>query len=192
MMTRQTFLDTLRLRPGMVLAIDGKCGSGKTTLASLLAACLDVDVIHLDSFFLPVDLRTPQRFAQIGGNVHYERFLAEVLQGIASKQPFSYRHFDCKTCDYAHSISVSNTRPIVVEGSYSLRPEFRPFYTQTVYLHVDEQTQAQRILKRNGPVQYQDFLTRWIPRENAYFQGFDIANQADLVVDGRGDSQMPL
>ncbi len=184
MITKDAFVQGLSLCPGDVLAIDGKCGSGKTTLAAALAASAAVDVIHLDSFFLPENLRTPARFAQPGGNVHYERFLDEVLFGIASGQPFSYRHFDCKTLGYTHTLSISNTRPIVVEGSYSLRPEFRPFYTSTVYLYVDDETQTQRILKRNGHVQLQDFLTRWIPRENAYFQAFDIANTADVMVDG--------
>lgn len=184
MVTRETFVQSLVLSPGDVLAIDGKCGAGKTTLAQHIGALFDVDVIHLDSFFLPVDLRTPARFAQPGGNVHHERFLEEVLLGIASQKPFSYRHFDCKTMTYSHTIHISNTRPIVVEGSYSLRPDFRPFYTATVYLHVSEQTQVQRILKRNGPAQFQDFANLWIPREDAYLQAFHIASAAHVTVDG--------
>ena len=36
-----------------VIAIDGRCASGKTTLARELAERLGAGVIHMDDFFLP-------------------------------------------------------------------------------------------------------------------------------------------
>ena len=42
-----------------VLAIDGPCGSGKTTLAALLARLYDCPVFHADDFFLRPEQRTP-------------------------------------------------------------------------------------------------------------------------------------
>lgn len=76
------FLETLSLAPTDILGIDGPCGSGKTTLANHIANLYDVDVIHLDDFFLPLELRTSSRLSEIGGNVHYERFYTQVIQGI--------------------------------------------------------------------------------------------------------------
>ena len=46
-----------------VVAIDGKCTSGKTTLASKLAEIYDCNVFHMDDFFLRPEQRTPERFA---------------------------------------------------------------------------------------------------------------------------------
>ena len=63
----------------LVIAIDGKCATGKTTLAARLASGLDADVIHMDDFFLPPAKRTQQRLSEPGGNVDYERFMEEVL-----------------------------------------------------------------------------------------------------------------
>ena len=36
----------------VLLAIDGRCASGKTTLANQLQNILGCEVIHMDSFFL--------------------------------------------------------------------------------------------------------------------------------------------
>ena len=67
-------------RPALA-AIDGRCGSGKSTLAGLAAHRLGCPLFHMDDFFLPPALRTPERYAASGGNVHYERVEAELLCG---------------------------------------------------------------------------------------------------------------
>ena len=59
----------LRDKDFVVVAIDGKCTSGKTTLAARLAEIYDCNVFHMDDFFLRPEQRTPERFAQIGGEV---------------------------------------------------------------------------------------------------------------------------
>ena len=64
-------------RPALA-AVDGRCGSGKSTLSELAARRLHCPLFHMDDFFLPPELRTPQRYAQPGGNVHYERVEAEL------------------------------------------------------------------------------------------------------------------
>ena len=58
----------------IIVAIDGKCTSGKTTLASKLEQIYDCNVFHMDDFFLRPEQRTRSRFAGVGGNVDYERF----------------------------------------------------------------------------------------------------------------------
>ena len=45
----------------VIVAIDGKCTSGKTTLASKLAEIYDCNVFHMDDFFLRPEQRTPER-----------------------------------------------------------------------------------------------------------------------------------
>ena len=88
-------IDELLTQKDMVIvAIAGKCTSGKTTLASKLAQIYDCNVFHMDDFFLRPEQRTPERFAEIGGNVDYERFREEVLLPLKSGKAVSYRHFD--------------------------------------------------------------------------------------------------
>ena len=73
----------------VIVAIDGKCTSGKTTLASKLAELYDCNVFHMDDFFLRPEQRTPERFAEVGGNVDYELFLEEVRLPLKSSKTFS-------------------------------------------------------------------------------------------------------
>ena len=74
-------IDRLLLEKSHVLvAIDGNCAAGKTTLAKKLAEHYDCNVLQMDDFFLRPEQRTPERFAQAGGNVDYERFALEVLE----------------------------------------------------------------------------------------------------------------
>lgn len=52
-----------RLSRGLV-AIDGPCASGKTTLANALGGALGLTVFHMDDFFLRPSQRTPERLAE--------------------------------------------------------------------------------------------------------------------------------
>ena len=78
-----------------IIVIDGRCASGKSTVSEDVKNELDVNIVKMDDFFLPLSLRTPERFALPGGNVHYERFIDEVIKGILSGEDFSYRVFSC-------------------------------------------------------------------------------------------------
>ena len=50
-------------RDRVIVAIDGRCGSGKTTLAAKLQKQLHCSVFHMDDFFLRPEQRTEERFA---------------------------------------------------------------------------------------------------------------------------------
>lgn len=91
----QRILELLQKQGRIVLAIDGRCASGKTTLANQLQKKLGGTIIHLDDFFLRPEQRTPERYAEPGGNVDYERFEKEVLIPLKEERDFIYYPFDC-------------------------------------------------------------------------------------------------
>ena len=161
-------LDTLLTEQDRILiAIDGKCTSGKTTLATKLAEIYDCNVFHMDDFFLRPEQRTPERFAEIGGNVDYERFQEEVLLPLKTGQPFSYRPFDCKSFTLADPINVTPKKLNIIEGTYSHHPYFGEAYDLKILLDVNEETQRQRILNRPAHL-HKQFFEEWIPMENRY------------------------
>ena len=153
----------------VLVAIDGNCTSGKTTLASQLAANYDCNVFHMDDFFLRPEQRTPERFAEVGGNVDYERFREEVLLPLKSGKAFSYRPFDCSTFTLAAPIAVTPKKLNIIEGTYSHHPYFSNPYDLLILLTVDEETQRRRILERPAFL-HKRFFEEWIPMENLYFQ----------------------
>ena len=58
----------------LLIAVEGRCASGKTTLASALQKELGCCVFHMDDFFLRPEQRTRERLLTAGGNIDYERF----------------------------------------------------------------------------------------------------------------------
>lgn len=51
----------------VVIAIDGMCGAGKSTIAQMLHDKLGGNLFHMDDFFLQPYQRTSERLAEIGG-----------------------------------------------------------------------------------------------------------------------------
>ena len=163
-----------------VIAIDGRAASGKSTMAQQLSKILDASVIRMDDFFLPPDLRTPGRYAQPGGNVHYERFLEEVIPYICLPECFSYRIFDCGKMDYDGRCQVESRQFRIVEGSYSCHPLFGRYASLTVYLDVEPGEQMDRISLRNGEAIAEMFRKKWIPLEEEYFEAYRIGEKTDI------------
>lgn len=164
------------------VAIDGLCASGKTVFAASLHERFGGNVLHMDDFFLRPEQRTPERFAEPGGNVDRERFEAEVLKPLAAGKAVRYRPWDCHTGDFATSRSVEPAALTVVEGSYSMHPALRGYYDLTMCLIVDPSERLRRLEARN-PRMLQRFIDEWIPLENRYFESTNTQGSADLLVD---------
>ena len=65
---------------GFLLALDGRCASGKTTMAERLQNVLPCNVIHMDDFYLPFSQRAAERMAEPGGHIWVERLRTEALE----------------------------------------------------------------------------------------------------------------
>lgn len=158
-------------KPRMLLAIEGGSASGKSTLAELLTGIYpDAALFHADDYFLRPEQRTPERFAQPGGNMDRERLEAEVLVPLRRGEAAVYRPFDCGTMTLRPPVTVRPARLNIVEGAYSLHPSLEKYYDLSVFLDVTPETQRRRILSRNGAEWGQRFFERWIPLETTYFQ----------------------
>lgn len=167
---------------GGIIAIDGKSASGKSTLAYNLSQLFDCNVFHMDDFFLQKSQRTPERFAQPGGNVDYERFYDEVYKPLTEKNNVLYRKFDCSKMALGKTETVEYKKLNIVEGAYSMRPEFKDGYALKIFLNIDSEKQKKRILNRNGKAMLERFINEWIPLEEKYFEYFSVADNADIVV----------
>lgn len=166
----------------VILAIDGPCGGGKTTLAAGLAArYADSAAIHTDDFFLRPFQRTPERLREPGGNLDRERLLSEVLSKLSSGLPIAYSRYDCQA-DALVPLRLNAGRLVIVEGSYSLHPQLRSHYDLKVFLDADRDTQMQRLASRLGDGRLQDFIDRWIPLEDTYFREMHIREHSDLIL----------
>lgn len=166
----------------VMLAIDGSCTAGKTTLAGILSRQYDCNLFHMDDFFLRPAQRTPERFEETGGNVDYERFFEEVLLPLQSGAAFFYRPFDCGTFRLSPPVEVTPKRLNIIEGTYSLHPYFGDVYDLKLLLTVPPALQQARILERPAFL-HRRFFETWIPMENRYLEKFRIREKSDLIID---------
>ncbi len=174
--------ELLETQSRAVIAIDGQAASGKTTLAEELSRRFGGCVIHTDDFFLPAELRTPERLAVPGGNIHYERFCDEVIRGIISGEPFEYSVFDCGSMSISGKKAATPEGVVIIEGSYSLHPKIPDIYDIKVFLSAPLEIRLERILKRNGEQKLKMFTEKWIPLEEAYFAACGTKEKCDFVI----------
>ena len=168
-------------KPSALIAIEGGSASGKTTLSQFLSRVYDCNVFHMDDFFLRPEQRTEARFAQAGGNVDHERFLAEVLLPLSQGKTVKYRAFDCSTLTLRPAVEIAPKELNIIEGAYSMHPQLAQFYDFSVFLSITPQLQRERIEKRNSPDMAQRFFDTWIPLERTYFEETDAAARCSMI-----------
>lgn len=180
---REILDEAARHREGegpFLIAIEGRCASGKTSLAAELKNQCGCVVIPMDDFFLQPFQRTKERLAQPGGNVDRERFAREVLEPLCKGRSFSYRPYDCGTQSLQEARAVAPGEICVVEGVYSCHPELVWAYDLKVFLDVEGEEQMKRLRLRNGKEGAEVFREKWIPLEERYFAAFPIQKECDL------------
>lgn len=167
----------------LIIAIDGRCASGKSFLAKLFEKTFFCNVFHMDDFFLPFDMKTSKRLQEPGGNVHYERFYEEVLTGLQKHEAVTYRPYDCSKGMLGEPIHKEFKNLTFIEGSYSLHQALEKAYDYKIFLTIDPKVQQKRILKRNGERMLKNFISKWIPMEENYFSTLGIQAKCELVID---------
>lgn len=169
-----------------LVAIDGRCAAGKTTLAQALRQETGWGVVHMDHFFLRPAQRTEARLAEPGGNVDRERFLEEVLLPLQAGRDAVYRPYDCHSQSFSPPVRIEAGPAVIIEGSYSCHPALWDAYHLRVFLDVSPQKQLARIEARNGSQALSQFRDRWIPLEERYFAAFGIGERCALCFELEG------
>ena len=176
----------LKKKRPLVIAVDGRCGSGKSWIARLLSGIYPSAVIHMDHFFLRPVQRTEDRLKEAGGNIDYERFMDEAVKPLeAGANVFDYQRYDCTTGGFAGRIRIRIRDLVIIEGTYSCHPFFCNCYDMKVFSDIEPEGQRDRILKRNGDHMLHRFINEWIPKEEVYFETFKIREKCDLILRGK-------
>lgn len=174
-----------RLKAGrVIMAVEGGCASGKSTLGEALKRVYGCTLFHADDFFLQPHQRTKERLFEVGGNLDRERLEGEVLIPLSENRAVDYRRFDCATMSLLPPERFEAGRLTVIEGVYSMHPELRKYYNFSVFVDAPEELRKNRITKRNSSDIVQRFFDEWMPMENRYFEGMSVKESCDLVVDG--------
>ena len=167
----------------LVLALDGRCGSGKTTLADHLARQFPASIVlHTDDFYLPPAQRVRGWEKTPCANMDLVRLRDEALRPAYEGQPVLYRAYSCRAGAYQPVQELAAQPLVILEGSYSHHPPLAGYETLQVFVTCSREEQTRRLQAREGE-RYANFAARWIPLEEGYFAQYRIEETTDLAVD---------
>lgn len=171
----------LTINPYLVVGIDGRAASGKTTISKYLKEYFDATIIHVDDYFLPSIRKTEKRLKQPGGNFDYERMEKEIFHHI-NDEYFHTNHFNCTTQELRVKEPTKRKNLVIIEGVYSLHPRFQPYYDYKVFIDIDKELQYDRILQRSNQNMLIRFQNEFLPLEELYFTSCKIKDTVDLLL----------
>lgn len=162
-----------------VIAIDGRGGSGKTTLASGLAGDVRAAVVRTDDFF-----RQPQSHGvpQMQEYYDWQRLRAEALLPLRGGRDASFRHYDWgRGRTDAATRKVAASRVVLLEGVFSSAPQLADLVDYTVLVATPDDERLRRVRARTAPEAWD---ATWLLAEDRYFSDVRPAVAFDLVVPG--------
>ena len=176
-----------RDRP-LIVALDGRSGSRKSTLAAALAPELSAVVVECDDFWpggtdAEWVARTPaERVERV---IDWRRLRAEALEPIATGCVATWHPFDF-AIGHGLAPQLIPCRPapvVVLDGSYSVRPELADLVGLAVLVELaDDRARRARLLAREGRAFMAAWHELWDDAEDLYFGSIRPRSSFDLVV----------
>jgi uridine kinase len=175
-------------RPPILVAIDGRSGTGKSTLASRVAARVGGTVVEGDDFYAggadaEWELRSVEE--KVRECIDWRRLKTEALDPLLAGRSAAWHPFDFESGVglAAHTISREPADVIILDGVYSARPELRDIVDLTVLVEVpDDLARRHRLVGREGQTFMDSWHALWDGAEDYYFTQIRPPSSFDLVV----------
>jgi uridine kinase len=179
-------------QPPLLIAIDGRSGSGKSKLARSVAREVGAAVVLADDFFGGGD-DSHWLSVSVEGRVDHvldwRRLRREALEPLLNGRRAKFHPLDFEPgvgwVGWKDEIMcVPPVDVVILEGAYSARPELEDLIDLSVLVEASEPVRTHRLLARQG----EDFMRRWHAvwddAENLYFGRLRPPELFDLVVKG--------
>lgn len=173
-----------RHAPTCLIAIDGRSGVGKSTIAEQLAQRLDAALVSGDDFYAggtEIHAGSPEDLADICID---RRRLGAVLKDLKAGRAVDYRAFDWDRFDESLSVEPVTIRPrpvVIAEGVYANHPDLGHLVDLSVLVRVPEAERARRLLDREGALTAWE--RQWHRAEDWYFATAARPEHFDVVID---------
>lgn len=183
-------------RSPLVVALDGRSGSGKSTFATAVACLIPATIVPCDDFFAANisahgwDIRSPAERARDA--LDWARLIREAIEPLlaghsATWFPFDFAAGTRADGSYALSTDVVRRDParvIILDGAYSARPELGRFVQFSILMEAPEAVRWHRLAAREEPGFLAAWHARWDGAEDHYFTHVVPPTAFDIVVDG--------
>ena len=150
-----------------IVLIDGRSGSGKTELGTLVADRLGAQLVRMDDLY-------PGWGGLDAGSL-------AVVEDVLERH--RWRRWDWATSSFAEEHSIDPARPLVIDGCGALSAASRALATLGVWVELNAERRKIRALERDGD-SYAPHWDDWAKQEQAFIDREHPRELADLVVDG--------
>lgn len=157
----------------VVVAIDGRSGSGKTVLAAAVARALGAPTLRTDDLSPGWD----------GLAAAVLNLATWVLDPVARGERAAYPIWDWVANRWGEERVLDPLPFVVVEGCGAGVPPAGEYAAVRVWLEAPESVRKRRALARDGEA-YRPYWDRWARQEDALYAAHDPSTWADLVLDG--------
>lgn len=150
----------------VVVLVDGRSGTGKTTIGTALAEELGAQLVHLDDVYPGWDGL---------------RAAADIVVSDVLGAPSGHRRWDWAASAPADWVELDPSAPIVVEGCGALSRASAPLAVLRIWLAADDAVRKRRAIDRDGEVFALEW-DRWARQEEAFIAAEDPESLADVVL----------
>jgi uridine kinase len=154
-----------------VVAIDGRSGAGKTSLAATLAEELEAPVVSLEGLY--------------GGWDGLERgidlLVSEVLKPLAAGQAAHVPRYDWVARAWAEPAVLEPPEVLIVEGVGAGARRAAAFESLLVWLEVPASTRKQRALDRDGET-FVPYWDQWAAQEDLMLARDRTPDRAGILI----------
>ena len=110
----------------------------------------------------------------------------DVLAAVANQQTTGWQPYDWDADDGRLSVEWTEHQPkyavVVLEGTFSARPEMHDLLTLKVLLTAEPSQQRERIIEREGTDHWRSWAHMWMGAEDHYFSRIMPPEKFDLVI----------
>lgn len=181
-------INTLQnLRTPLVIAIDGRSGTGKSTLSVEIATAVNGTFVDQDDFYSGGELEHWSRLdpeTRVDKCIDWQRVLRDVILPFRDSRQISYHSFNwdsMKGLD-PEAITLAPSDVLVLDGAYSTRSELSAYLDLTVLVTLDDEVRRQRIMDREGEGWTLEWFNVWDAAENLYFGQMRPETDFDIVI----------
>ncbi len=161
-----------------IIALDGRSGSGKSSLSALLAtqlaATTSVAVLHLEDLYHGWD-----------GLQGAQNLLPELLTTLRQGLPATWNVWDWATDSVGEPTVLHPAQVIIVEGVGAAHRQARELSDFSIWLEAPAAVRKQRALQRDGET-FAPHWERWAAQEDFYLARDAVASQVHAVLNADG------
>ncbi len=170
-----------------LIAIDGRSGTGKSTLSKRLGQELGASIVNGDDFYSGGQLaewayRTPQD--KVDYCMDWQRMRKEALEPLLRGHSAKWRTFNWNTgVGLSEQFVIRRqTAVVIVDGTFSTRKELSDIVNISVLLRLPEDIRRQRLDQREGKEFMDKWHAVWDECEDYYFKKLRTVDGVDIVI----------